>query len=121
MAVGGNTDIYRVSAGGGAPQRLTNEPDIDTGGSYSPDGSQIVFESDRGGSQQLYVMNANGSNQRRTSFGGGRYATPEWSTRGDQIALTKNGGGFRIGDIKLIRSGEETPTSTCEYEAPTQA
>src|SRR3546814_14853455 len=88
MAVGGNTDIYRVSAGGGAPQRLTNAPGIDTGGSYSPDGSQIVFESDRGGSQQLYVMNANGSNQRRIRFGGGRYATPVWSPRGDMIAVT---------------------------------
>ena len=47
MAVDGNTDIYRVPADGGTPQRLTNSPGIDTGGSYSPDGSRIVFESDR--------------------------------------------------------------------------
>ena len=38
MAVGGNTDIYRVSSHGGTPQRLTTSPGIDTGGSYSPDG-----------------------------------------------------------------------------------
>ena len=49
MAVNGNTDIYRIPVGGGTPQRLTNSPGIDTGGSYSPDGSRIVFESDRGG------------------------------------------------------------------------
>ena len=30
--------------------------------SFSPDGKQITFESDRGGSQQIYVMNADGSN-----------------------------------------------------------
>ena len=60
MAVNGNTDIYRVPVAGGTPQRLTNAPGIDIGGSYSPDGSRIVFESDRGGSQQLYVMNADG-------------------------------------------------------------
>ena len=29
---------------------------IDTSPSYSPDGAQIVFESDRGGAQQIYVM-----------------------------------------------------------------
>src|SRR3546814_16210828 len=97
MAVGGNTDIYRVSASGGRPQRLTTSPGIDTGGSYSPDGSRIVFESDRSGGQQLYVMDANGGNQRRISFGGGRYATPVWSPRGDLIAFTTLGGTFRIG------------------------
>jgi TolB protein len=33
MAQGGNTDLYRVAAGGGQPQRLTTAPGIDTGGS----------------------------------------------------------------------------------------
>jgi TolB protein len=41
-------------------RRLTNSPAIDTSPSYSKDGTQIVFNSDRGGSQQLYVMGAGG-------------------------------------------------------------
>mgnify|MGYP000697486752 CR=1 FL=1 len=57
---------------------------------------KIVFESDRSGSQQIYVMNADGSDQRRISFLGGRAATPEWSPRGDQIAFTAITGNFRI-------------------------
>ncbi|MGE5952481.1 MAG: Tol-Pal system protein TolB, partial [Qipengyuania vulgaris] len=66
MAIGGNTDIYRVSAeGGGTPLRLTDSPSIEVGGSYSPDGSRIVFESDQSGAQQCYVMNADGTGQRR--------------------------------------------------------
>ena len=48
----------------GAVQRLTNNPAIDTSPCYSPDGAQIVFNSDRGGSQQLYVMNADGGDVR---------------------------------------------------------
>ena len=56
MAVAGNTDIYRVPATGGQSVRLTNTPGIDIGGSYSPDGSKVVFESDRSGAQQCYVM-----------------------------------------------------------------
>ena len=46
-------------------------------------------DSDRSGSQQLYVMNYDGSNQRRISFGGGQYASPMWSPRGDLVAFTK--------------------------------
>src|SRR3546814_17643505 len=105
MAVGGNTDIYRVSASGGRPQRLTTSPGIDTGGSYSPDGSRIVFESDRSGGQQLYVMDANDGNQRRLSFGGGPTATPVGTPRGDLIAFTKLGGTFRIGVLSPPAGG----------------
>ena len=61
--------------------RLTHGPGINTSPSYSPDGSQIVFESDRGGGQQIYIMNADGSDQHRISFGDGRDATPVWSAR----------------------------------------
>jgi Tol biopolymer transport system component len=36
--------------------------------------ASIVFESDRSGSQQVYVMNADGTDQKRISF---------WRPRGD--------------------------------------
>ncbi len=85
---------------------------IDTGPSYSPDGRQIVFESDREGTQQIYVMNSDGSNVRRISSGQGRYSTPVWIPRGDYIAFTKQaGGGFLIGVFKPDGSGERILTS----------
>ncbi len=122
MAIAGNTDIYKISAaGGGRPQQLTFSPGIDIGGSFSPDGSRIVFESDRSGSQQLYVMSADGGNERRISFGGGRYATPEWSPRGDLIAFTKMAGNFRIGVMTPSGGGERLLTDSWQDEAPTWA
>ena len=44
--------------------RLTfNDKAWDKHASFSPDGSQIVFMSSRNGKQQLWIMNADGSNQ----------------------------------------------------------
>ncbi len=120
MAVAGNTDIYRIpSDGSGTPRRLTDSPGIDVGGSYSPDGTRIVFESDRSGAQQIYVMNADGSNQNRISFGGGRFATPEWSPRGDLIAFTQIAGNFRIGVMSPAGGGMRLLTDSWQDEAPT--
>ena len=120
MASGGNTDIYSIpAAGGGTPRRLTDGPGIDVGGSYSPDGSQVVFESDRSGSQQCYVMNADGSNQRRISFFGGRCATPEWSPRGDQIAFTHIVGDLRVAVMNPSGGGMRHLTDGWQDEAPT--
>jgi TolB protein len=99
---------------------LTNHPAIDTSPSYSPDGAQIAFNSDRGGSPQIYVMNADGSGQRRISFGSGRYSTPVWSPRGDLIAFTREGGGrFAIGVMRPDGSGERILTESYLDESPT--
>jgi len=102
--------------------RLTSTAAIDTSPSFSPDGSQIVFESDRGGKQQIYAMNADGSNQRRISFGDGSYSQPAWSPRGDYIAFTKQrAGGFAIGIMKPDGSGERILTEGFHNESPTWA
>ena len=107
----GASNIYamdlRTAAG---MSRLTDGSAIDTSPCYSPDASQIVFNSDRGGSQQLYVMNADGSEIQRISFGQGKYGTPVWSPRGDLIAFTKiDGGQFYIGVMRPDGSGRAAP------------
>jgi TolB protein len=105
-----------LPATGGTPTRLTDTPGIDVGGSYSPDGSKVVFESDRSGSQQIYVMDAGGGNQRRISFFGGRSATPEWSPRGDQIAFTHIAGDLRIAVMTPSGGGMRYLTSSWQDE-----
>lgn len=122
MAIAGNTDIYKISsAGGGTPVKLTDSPGLDVGGSFSPDGSRIVFESDRSGSQQVYVMNADGSDQKRISFFGGRAATPEWSPRGDQIAFTHIAGNLRVAVMSPGGGSLRYLTDSWQDEAPTWA
>ena len=44
---------------------LTNSPGYDYSPNWSPDGQQVAFVSERDGNSEIYVMNADGSNQRR--------------------------------------------------------
>ena len=102
--------------------QLTSGAAIDTSPSYSPDGSRIVFESDRGGSPQLYIMGAGGGGAQRISYGEGVYSTPVWSPKGDMIAYTRQSGGqFHIGIMKPDGSGERLLASSFHAEGPTWA
>jgi TolB protein len=79
----------------------------------------MVFNSDRAGSPQLYVMSVNGSQPRRISFGGGNYGSPAWSPRGDLIAFTKiKGGLFHIGVMRTDGSDERLLTRSALDEGP---
>jgi TolB protein len=121
-ADGRNANIFEMDLRSRQNQQLTNTPAINTAPSFSPDGSQITFESDRGGTQQIYVMNADGSGQTRISFGDGRYSTPVWSPDGQYIAFTKQANGkFAIGVMKPDGSGERILTEGFHNEGPTWA
>jgi TolB protein len=65
----GGDEIYRVDSEGAISQRLTfNTWEWDKHPSWSPDGSQIVFFSNReSGRRQLWIMGADGANQRNLS------------------------------------------------------
>ncbi len=100
---------------------MTSDEAEDINPDWSPDQRRIVFVSTRDGNRELYVMNADGSNQRRISFGGGRYATPVWSPRGDLIAFTKIAGNFRIGVMSPTGGGERLLTNGWHDEGPSWA
>ena len=92
--VQGNTDLYLLSAAyarGSSNQagsrRLTFSPGIDTNPSWSPDSRSLVFSSDRGGSQQLYLVDVDGLEERRISYWGGACDCPAWSPDGEWIAF----------------------------------
>ena len=91
MSFEGNAELYRISPQNGQVlSRLTRNPFIDMSASLSPDGTQVAFVSDRGGSAQVYVMPINGGNARRITFQGNNNTTPRWRPRPDksQIAFT---------------------------------
>lgn len=74
-------DIFRADLDGSNVVRLTDTPGYDAEGSYSPDGSQIVFTSFRDGDAEIYIMDADGSNPRRITrakgYDGGAFFSPD--------------------------------------------
>jgi serine/threonine protein kinase/Tol biopolymer transport system component len=60
--------------------------------SFSPDGTQIAFESYRSGNDEVYVCQSDGTNCRQlTSFDGPHAGSPAWSPDGDTIAFDGSG------------------------------
>ena len=56
----GDMELFSVSPDGGATTRLTADTGEDFDPSWSPDGTSIVWTSDRGGTYDLYSMHADG-------------------------------------------------------------
>ena len=58
-------DIYTVPANGGKATQLTTHPAHDTRPVWSPDGSKIVFASDRNGNFDIFVMDKEGGSPKQ--------------------------------------------------------
>lgn len=81
----GNFDIYTMSAQGTDVQRLTFDPAPERDPAWSPDGKQIAFTRKKGLTDftgDIFVMNADGTNQHRLVRGG----APKFSPDGKQMA-----------------------------------
>ncbi|MBN2498608.1 MAG: Tol-Pal system beta propeller repeat protein TolB [Deltaproteobacteria bacterium] len=76
-------DIFKINPDTGEIRRLTQDQGNNEHPSFSPDGNLVVFSSTRTGEAKLYLMNADGTNQRLISRGKGEYTTPEWGPWSD--------------------------------------
>jgi hypothetical protein len=62
---GNDWEIYRIGATGGTPIRLTDSPGRDGPATFSPDGKNIAFLSERSGAWALYTMDRQGGNVKK--------------------------------------------------------
>ena len=90
----GKEDVYVMNSDGSNETRLTNNPASDLGLSWSPDGKKIAFASRRDGNSEIfygnteiYIMNADGSNQTRLTNNPSFDMVPCWSPDGKKIAF----------------------------------
>ena len=112
-------DLAAQGEEGPSARKLIASTKQDWNASYSPDGSRIVFTSNRVSSGATWVCDADGANPvQLTSLRGG---TPRWSPDGKWIAFdARTGGSIDIdgkGDIWLVASAGGEPQLLTEDES----
>ena len=80
-------DLWTVSTLGGQAHPLTRNAGVDRDPVFSPDGKQIAFSSDRGGSFQPYVMPASGGVPKQVGFHTGGYVVEGFTHDGHSLLV----------------------------------
>ena len=100
-------DIVRINPDGTGETTLTTNPGDDTYPSWSPDRKRIAYVSSRQVGTGVYVMDADGSNQRfvfRPDFGGWLHTSePTWAPDQQWLAYVK---GLSLIRVRLDGTGE---------------
>ena len=84
-------DIYVMPITGGTPRRIAEGLAYEHQPRFSPDDKRIAFVSDRGGGDNIWVMNADGSDKRQVTKEDFRLLNqPSWSPDGRFIIAKKH-------------------------------
>jgi hypothetical protein len=106
LSLAGYSDLYRLRLPGGELERLTSDRFQDTDPSVSPDGSRVVFSSDRAaggadGAMNLFVLDLATRRIRPLTAGAWRDRSPRWSAD-ERIVFTSDRRG--VADIYAVDS-----------------
>jgi len=86
-------DLYTLPVTGGTATRITSGMAFDSQPRFSPDGSRIVFISDRSGDDNLWTAKADGSDAKALTKGKNQtYMSPEWTLDPNYIVATRSSG-----------------------------
>ncbi|MEP0822665.1 MAG: PD40 domain-containing protein, partial [Ignavibacterium sp.] len=94
-------DLYVVSVNGGKAERISGGMAFDAQPRFSPDGKRVVFTSDRGGSENVWIMTvsmpindttaaADSTGLKQLTKGkNAAFYSPEWTPDGNYIVASK--------------------------------
>ena len=83
----GNSDVYRMPAGGGEPERLTGGAGDEFRGALSPDGRELVYHAFQAGARQLFLLSLDGGAVRQLTRDSGQRSMANWSPDGRALTL----------------------------------
>ena len=93
----------------GTLKQLTRDPSIEVNPFFSPDGKQIAYQSDKSGRLEVWVMNANGSEQRQLTRVGAMGHFLRWTQDGEAIVFRCPCGGKPQSMQVSLASGDPQP------------
>ncbi len=119
-------DLYTLPITGGTATRVTSGQAMDAQPHWSPDGTSIVYVSDRHGADNLWLANADGSNARPLTREENRtFVSPTWTPDGKYVVVSRNGAGAGYNLFLYHRDGgtgvQLTGTGTTGPAAPAAA
>ena len=92
-------DLYTMPFAGGDATPLTEGMAYDSQPRYGPDGSRVVFVSDRDGSENLWLIDVESKATRQvTNASANNYESPEWLPDGDYVVAAVGAGALVGGD-----------------------
>lgn len=95
-------DIWILELDGSDPVNLTDDPStVDRSPQWSPDGTRILFTRGLRPPRSIWMMDADGSNQKVLTDG----SSPQWSPDGTRIVFSKEG------DIWIMNADGSNPTN----------
>lgn len=84
-------NLYTLPVTGGEATAISTGPAYDQQPRFSPDGSRIVYISDKSGSDQVWISDADGSNaEARTSAPNAQFRSPEWTPDGNYVLALRH-------------------------------
>jgi Tol biopolymer transport system component/predicted Ser/Thr protein kinase len=117
-----DSNLYRVELTGGAepaPRRVAPSTRADTAPDISPDGSRIVFVSNRSGAPELWLADPDGGSEKQLTDLRARCSWPRWSPDGLRIAFALQSAAFvssiYVADVSTGGSRRITSGPTLDY------
>lgn len=87
----GASQIFVMNADGTNPIQITHEPAVEhVYPGLSPDGTKVVFRTNRDGNHEIYVMNIDGSNLTNLTNSLSLDTQPQWSPDSTKIVFMSN-------------------------------
>jgi len=99
-----------MNADGSDQTNISQNAATDTAPAWSPDGTHILFVSDRDGNKEIYKMDASGANQTRLTNNPARDVAPSWTSDGRIV--------FERGGATSRPATQERMSSSCRPRAP---
>ena len=107
-------DIFLLRVDTGDQRRVTADQASESCPRWSPDGRAIIFHSDAGGANKLWIADADGTRLRQAASGLGDLTNPAWAPDGQSVVAWD---GF-ASTLRIVRLGGERRSSSAVLPAP---